>query len=276
MSKYEHYNTTSINYDKTRTAVGIEVVLGYLAKLNKPAHQMTVLDAGCGTGNYALELARTGINVVCADYSENMLAQCKQKIQSHDLNNAVWKQCDLSLYTREGPVYDAVMCNQSLHHLDPADDFKAVKHFLGEAAKSLKEDGIILINTITHNQLENGVWWGKLIEKAVDRMKPRFIEYEPLQAYLRTIGFEITDRVINIDSIIQKLGYFDPHSLASLEFRQGDSHFALLDEKELADVLSRVERMVSEGTAQDYIAERDRLRQQIGQFTYYVIKKIGE
>ncbi|WP_213939102.1 class I SAM-dependent methyltransferase [Pseudomonas sp. dw_612] len=276
MSKYEHYNTTSINYDKTRTAVGIEVILGYLAKLNKSAHLMTVMDAGCGTGNYALELARTGINVVCADYSENMLAQCKQKIESHDLNNAVWKQCDLSLYASEGQVYDAVMCNQSLHHLDPADDFKAVKHFLGEAAKSLKDDGIILINTITHNQLENGVWWGKLIEKAVNRMKPRFIEYEPLQAFLRTIGFEITDRVINIDSIIQKAGYFDPHSLASLEFRQGDSHFALLDEQELADVLSRVERMVSEGTAQDYIAERDRLRQQIGQFTYYVIKKIGE
>ncbi|WP_161936276.1 class I SAM-dependent methyltransferase [Pseudomonas syringae] len=276
MSKYEHYNTTSINYDKTRTAVGIEVVLGYLAKLNKPAHLMTVLDAGCGTGNYALELALAGINVVCADYSENMLAQCKKKIERHDLNNAAWKQCDLSLYTSEGQVYDAVMCNQSLHHLDPANDFKAVKHFLSEAAKSLKDDGVILINTITHSQLENGVWWGKLIEKAVDRMKPRFIEYEPLQAFLRTIGFEITDRVINIDSIIQKTGYFDPLSLASLEFRQGDSHFALLDEKELGDVLKRVEQMVGEGTAQDYIATRDRLRQQIGQFTYYVIKKIEE
>ncbi|MBI6853484.1 class I SAM-dependent methyltransferase [Pseudomonas cichorii] len=276
MSKYEHYNTTSINYDKTRTAVGIEVILGYLATSNTPAHLMTVLDAGCGTGNYALELARKGINVVCADYSENMLAQCQRKIESHDLNNVTWKQCDLSLYSNEGPLYDAVMCNQSLHHLDPADDFKAVKHFLSEAAKSLKEDGIILINTITHQQLENGVWWGKLIEKAVDRMKPRFIEYEPLQAFLRTIGFEITDRVVNIDSIIQKSGYFDPRSLSSLEFRQGDSHFALLDEKELADVLNLVEHMINEGTSQNYIAERDLLRQQIGQFTYYVIKKIKE
>lgn len=79
MSKYEQYNTTSINYDKTRTAVGIEVILGYLTKLNGPAHLITVLDAGCGTGNYALELARVGINVVCADYSENMLAQCRKK-----------------------------------------------------------------------------------------------------------------------------------------------------------------------------------------------------
>jgi hypothetical protein len=40
--------------------------------------------------------------------------------------------------------------------------------------------------------------------------------------------------------------------------------------------LKRVEQMVGEGTAQDYIAARDRLRQQIGQFTYYVIKKIEE
>ncbi|WPP00919.1 methyltransferase domain-containing protein [Pseudomonas sp. HR96] len=276
MSKYEQYNTTSINYDKTRTAVGIEVILGYLTKLNRPAHLITVLDAGCGTGNYALELARVGINVVCADYSENMLAQCRKKIESNGLSNTVWKQCDLSLYSSEGQVYDAVMCNQSLHHLDPADDFKSMKHFLSEAAKSLKDDGVILINTITHNQLEDGVWWGKLIETAVHRMKPRFIEYEPLQAFLRTIGFQITDRVINIDSIIQKTGYFDPHSLASLEFRQGDSHFALLDEKELGDVLKCVEQMVEKGTIQNYIVARDRLRQQIGQFTYYVIKKIEE
>ena len=276
MSKYERYNLASINYDKTRTAVGIEVVLGYLVKMNRPVHLMTVLDAGCGTGNYALELACVGINVVCVDCSENMLAQCKQKIQSHSLENVVWKQCDLSTYTSEGQVYDAVMCNQSLHHLDPADDFKALKRFLSEATVSLKSGGIILINTITHKQLENGVWWGKLNEKAVDRMKPRFIEYEPLQAFLRTIGFEITDRVVNIDGIIQKSGYFDPLSLASPEFRDGDSHFALLDEKELADVLTGIEQMVSDGTAQDYIVDRDRLRQQIGQFMYYVIKKIGE
>lgn len=276
MSKYEHYNTTSINYDKTRTAVGVEIVLGYLGRLNKPAPLMTVLDAGCGTGNYALELARAGMNVVCADYSEGMLAQCKQKIESHGFANAVWKQCDLSLYVSEGQVYDAVMCNQSLHHLDPADDFKAVKHFLGEATKSLKEGGVILINTITHQQLENGVWWGKLIEKAVERMKPRFIEYEPLQAFLRTIGFEITDRVVNIDSIIQQSGYFDPNALTSLEFRQGDSHFALLSEQELDEVLGRIEQMIREGSAEDYIAKRDQLRQQIGQFTYYVIRKIGE
>lgn len=237
---------------------------------------MTVLDAGCGTGNYALELARTGMKVVCADYSEKMLEQCREKLEKHKLNNALWKQFDLSLYSSEGPVYDAIMCNQSLHHLDPMDNFKALKKFLSEATKSLKDDGIILINTITHNQLENGVWWGKLIEKAVDRMKPRFIEYEPLQAFLRTIGFEITDRVINIDSIIQKSGYFDPRSLASLEFRQGDSHFALLDEKELGDVLKQVDQMVEDGTAQDYIAERDLLREQIGQFTYYVIRKTEE
>ncbi|VVP87564.1 hypothetical protein PS910_02564 [Pseudomonas fluorescens] len=86
------------------------------------------------------------------------------------------EKCDLSLYSSEGQVYDAVMCNPSLHHLDPVDDFEAVKHFLGEAARSLKDDRVILISTITHNQLEDGVWWGRLIEKSVDRMKPRCIE----------------------------------------------------------------------------------------------------
>ncbi|MFS0825683.1 class I SAM-dependent methyltransferase [Pseudomonas phoenicis] len=276
MSTYENYNSTSINYDKTRTAVGIEIILGYLTQLNKPAHLMTVLDAGCGTGNYALEMARLGINVVCMDHNENMLNHCKNKIKEKDLSNVIWVKQDLSLYQSEGEKFDAIMCNQSLHHLDPSDDFKALKKFLCEAVGSLKKGGVLFINTITHSQLEDGVWWGKLLEKAVNRMKPRIIEYEPLQLFLRTIGFEIIHRVINVDSIIQQSGYFYANSLLSQEFRQGDSHFSLLNDSELHDVLEHVKQMIAEGSDFDYIATRDRLRQELGQFTYFVIKKIEE
>ncbi|MBQ4796720.1 hypothetical protein F9U41_22100, partial [Pectobacterium versatile] len=50
MSKYEDYDAISENYDKTRTAVGIEIVLGYIASLNKERQALQILDAGCGTG----------------------------------------------------------------------------------------------------------------------------------------------------------------------------------------------------------------------------------
>ena len=47
-SKYENYTKASNFYDQTRVAVGIDKIL---TQLDNPA-EATVLDAGCGTGNY--------------------------------------------------------------------------------------------------------------------------------------------------------------------------------------------------------------------------------
>ena len=60
MSKYENYDRISVNYDKTRTAVGIEIVLGFLASLPQPAGGIgfRVRTAGSsGAGHRALSCA---------------------------------------------------------------------------------------------------------------------------------------------------------------------------------------------------------------------------
>ena len=53
MSHYEAYDETSRHYDRTRIAVGSEIILGCLARADKPLGELTVLDAGCGTGAYS-------------------------------------------------------------------------------------------------------------------------------------------------------------------------------------------------------------------------------
>ncbi|MDQ3106445.1 MAG: class I SAM-dependent methyltransferase [Actinomycetota bacterium] len=50
----------------------------------------TVLDAGCGTGRVAIELARHGVDVVGADADASMLATARQA--APDLT---WVECDL-------------------------------------------------------------------------------------------------------------------------------------------------------------------------------------
>ena len=52
MSKFEDYTKTSGSYDKTRLPAGVEIILGALAKQDSPFDQLTLLDAGCGTGNH--------------------------------------------------------------------------------------------------------------------------------------------------------------------------------------------------------------------------------
>ncbi|MDQ0286560.1 SAM-dependent methyltransferase [Desulfofundulus luciae] len=58
-----------------------EAVLAYL----EPRPGMSVLDVGCGTGNYSLELARRGLKVTGLDISPGMLAKARAKAQAEGL-----------------------------------------------------------------------------------------------------------------------------------------------------------------------------------------------
>jgi len=273
MSKYENYDAISENYDKTRTAVGIEIVLGYIAALNKDRESLQILDAGCGTGNYALELSRHYPHIWCADFSMGMLNKCQQKFAQHD-RPARLLRCDITRLPFRDNALDVIICNQSLHHLDePGNQFRNLAEFLRQAERSLKPDGLLLINTITHQQLHDGVWWGDLIKAAVEKMKPRFTTDEQLAALLDRAGLAITNRVVALDTLIQQEGYFDQNALLDKSFRDGDSHFSLLTPAELDEVLNKVRQMRDRGELAAYISERDRLRKEIGQFTYYVIRK---
>lgn len=273
MSKYENYDLTSANYDKTRSAVGIEIVIGYIASINKDSESLNILDAGCGTGNYSLELKKYFPNIWCADFSIGMLRKCKQKFE-HNKMQANLLRCDISELPFRENVLDVIMCNQSLHHIDdPKDKFTNLSKFLKKASSSLKEDGILLINTITHQQLKDGVWWGDLIKPAIERSKKRFTTDEQLIQLLDEAGLKINNRVVMLDTIIQNKNYFDSNSLFDKEFRDGDSHFSLLSPEELETTLDAVKEIQISGEMTKYINERDELRKKIGQFTYYIIEK---
>lgn len=51
----------------------------------------TVLDAGCGTGRVAIELARRGVNVVGVDIDRSMLSEARRRARG-----LVWVEADLA------------------------------------------------------------------------------------------------------------------------------------------------------------------------------------
>lgn len=274
MSKYERYDETSKNYDKTRSAVGIEIVLGYILTIQEKLENIKVLDAGCGTGNYAVPLKKFIPNVISADFSQGMLAKAKEKYTEKDLKNDDLIRCDISELPFKENTFDAIMCNQSLHHIDDVDtNFKNHRRFFEYALKALKPNGRLIINTITHEQLDDGVWWGELIKPAVDRMKKRFLSDDQLVEILNTFGYATPEKIVPTSTIIQHNGYFDADSLYKKEFRDGDSHFSLLTPDELNGVLNKLTSLKESGKIHDYIQSRDKLRQKIGQFCYIIARK---
>lgn len=129
------------------------------------------------------------------------------------------------------------------------------------------------MNTITHDQLRDGVWWGELIEPAVERMSTRVASIPALSATANRWGLDVVRVETFHESTIQNDEYFDYRSIRSRRFRDGDSHFSLLAAEELATALDRLDEMEATGEIDAYLAKRERLRRNLGQSTFLVAKK---
>ncbi|MGI9413238.1 MAG: methyltransferase domain-containing protein [Hyphomicrobiales bacterium] len=134
MSQYEDYDRTADHYDTTRSAVGSEIWLGHLMSRFGELGAVRVLDAGCGTGNYALEIARHVGHVTAFDFNERMIAEARTKAAGAKLNDRIaFRAGKLPALPFEPGSFDAVMFNQVLHHLEPltALDDSPVRLFAG-------------------------------------------------------------------------------------------------------------------------------------------------
>ena len=56
MSKYERYDRVAADYDRSRIALGADVIADCLARGPVPLERVMLIDAGCGTGNYSAAL----------------------------------------------------------------------------------------------------------------------------------------------------------------------------------------------------------------------------
>ena len=74
MSSYENYSRTSASYDATRPPQGLEIIRESLSMNTVPMKSQVLLDAGCGTGQYAAALIDEVSHITAVDLNEAMLA----------------------------------------------------------------------------------------------------------------------------------------------------------------------------------------------------------
>jgi ubiquinone/menaquinone biosynthesis C-methylase UbiE len=281
MSRYANYTVASENYDKTRAAVGVDTILTCLARTSVPLEEQTVLEAGCGTGNY-LEALRPHLGCLAGmDFSEGMLAQAREKL-SEDVELTCGSILDMPY---EDERFDGITCNQVIHHLeegpgasdDPGDwkpcDFPNLTQFCREAYRVLRPGGAFVINATSHAQFRDGYWWADLIPAAVARLSCRMPDLDQIKQMLTAAGFDIEAVSADVDGVLQGPSYLDLRGPLSESWRAGDSTWSLVSDAELADVKQRVERMNTEGTMQAYLDERESKRSNIGQTTFVCGRK---
>jgi ubiquinone/menaquinone biosynthesis C-methylase UbiE len=276
MSSYERYDETAAHYDRTRWPIGAEIIVGCLAQGRVPLAEMTLLDAGCGTGNYARALLPHVARIEALDRSAGMLEVAGRKLASAVADGrVVLHRGSIDALPLPDASVDGIMINQVLHHLpdEPEAGWTAHRRVLSECARVLRPGGVLVINTCSHAQTEQGYWTFHLIPGARDAILRRLMPLEGLETALRACGIKPRGRFVPLDAVVQGGDYLDPRGPLRAEWRAGDSIWALVNEAELAEVERMLCDLDARGELEAYVAEHDTMRPQLGQVTFlYGIK----
>ncbi len=271
MSSYENYTATSARYDSTRKPIGVEIILGCLARSGRPLSEQILVDAGCGTGSYSLALVGQVARIEAVDMNEGMLGVARTKLADAvaagriNFHNAAIEGLPL-----DDASVDAVMVNQVLHHLpdDGAEGWPLTRKVIGEFARVLRPGGALVVNFCSHEQLRRGWWFFSLIEPIVERMIARHVPLVELERLIAGCGFDLCGRFVPSDAVLQGGSYFDPRGPLDAGWRAGDSIWAMLGPEELDGVEERVRSMDVRGELQDFVTDNDAERVHVGQTTF--------
>lgn len=278
MSTYETYDSTSSTYDDFRRPIDVPHLLESVKAVAQtkqiPIEKLKVLDVGCGTGNYIMEVAK---NLQCEcfglEYSKGMLEKLQEK--SKGLSHVSFQHGNAAeRLPFDDDSFDFVMATQMLHHLPTGEDtWEGAKTCLSEAARVARPGGSkFWLQTQTKEQHVNGFWWAPLIARANLELANRFPSAEFIKDTLAAGGMQDFEIRVPPEPLINEKYYLDPEGPLRPEFRNSDSNWALVTREELQEAHDNLKNniLVTKETADKFMAEREEVRKEIGQTTTIV------
>lgn len=127
-------------YDRNQTVSSSEKEQALVDRLGITA-QHTVIDLGAGTGNFAIQAARTGASVHAVDISQAMLDYAQNKAQKSGATSIKFHRAGFLSYEHQGKLADFVIIKNALHILP---DFWKMAALLKMAAM-LKPNGTLYL-----------------------------------------------------------------------------------------------------------------------------------
>jgi 2-polyprenyl-3-methyl-5-hydroxy-6-metoxy-1,4-benzoquinol methylase len=133
-----------------------------------------VLDVACGRGEFLELMKEQGIAADGVDINEEMITICRQKGLKVVSGNA------LDFLNDKKEKYDGIFCSNFIEHLD----YPQIRELLRNIAKALKENGILVIETVNPESLNV---FGAAFYLDLTHIRP--IHPLGLEAFLEANGF---------------------------------------------------------------------------------------
>lgn len=264
-SAYCDYNDAFVHYDKGRRPNGLTELLDILSE-NDPASTLTVLEGGFGTGAYLNLLRRHVKTMYGVEGSEQGLAATRQKVgDAGNVRLALGNILDLDF---DDNFFDGYTVNQVLHHLDTDPEFPNLTRFLGEAWRTLKPGGCLVINTCSREQLDpfSGVYWSYVyMAEAVTGMAARYVPVETLTQRLAATGFGDIRQTVPSGRIFRDRYYSDPSVVLEPDFQKSDSVFCFCSPEERAQAGEKIRAGIEDGSVYENMARSVKRAEEMGE-----------
>jgi ubiquinone/menaquinone biosynthesis C-methylase UbiE len=239
------YDQIGTHYDVTRRA-DPSIVERVIYHLN-PDPSRTYLDMACGTGNYTVAVAQTGIRMHGIDQSSRMIATARDKSRA-----VTWHIGNVEALPFPDGVFSGVMCTLAIHH------FEALRPAFQEAFRVLVQGRFVLF-TSTAEQMR-GYWLNAYFPTAMARSIVQMPGLQAIVQALRQSGFaSIRTEPYEVQTDLQDFflysGKHRPEMYLDPRVRTGISTFAALaDASEVEGGCRELSQDIESGRIADVIA----------------------
>ena len=281
MSTHHDYTENASRYEAARLPGGANQFIGALhARLAKPLSQIRVLDAGCGTGNYAKELLDAGVgHVDLLDANDAMLNIARTKLKAYvEDGRATIVNHHLPSIPYPDKSFDCVMFLFVLHHLDKHDfdhilktgeepSYPNMTQAYKEAKRVLQPGGFIMVMLSSHDQLRS-CWWMKLMPLATRKMCVQYPDYPDMRRILKNAGFVNYETIAMLDvPCVSDEVLLDPEGPLKEDVRKSVSIWSFATEQEIQNIVKRLTEAKQKGTLVELMVTLDKDATRFGRFS---------
>ena len=141
----KHYDERSGKYEAARKNLALRIcdaiTWKYLEPLVPSDPSSLVLDAGGGTGVWAIPMAKKGCRVVLLDISEKMLKIARERVVMEGLQDRVEiRKADMRKLDYPDETFDFILCEHALFL------FEQPNQVVAELARALKREALIMLS----------------------------------------------------------------------------------------------------------------------------------